>query len=144
MKEINVKIFLEEGAEYPKYMTSGSSGADLFAYQEIEIEPKESALVRTGIKIEIEEGYECQIRPRSGYSMKNKILILNTPGTIDSDYRGEIQVIMYNLNDAPFTVKKGDRIAQIVFAETLRGEFRAVELKSSERGEGGFGHTGGM
>ena len=76
--------------------------------------------------------------------MKNKILILNTPGTIDSDYRGEIQVIMYNLNDAPFTVKKGDRIAQIVFAETLRGEFRAVELKSSERGEGGFGHTGGM
>ena len=66
MKEINVKIFLEEGAEYPKYMTSGSSGADLFAYQEIEIEPKESALVRTGIKIEIEEGYECQIRPRSG------------------------------------------------------------------------------
>ena len=144
MKKIKVKIFTESGAPVPVYMTEGASGADLFAFEDTVIKPKEAVLVRTGVRIEIEDGYECQVRPRSGYSMKNKILILNSPGTIDSDYRGEIKVIMYNLSDESFSVKKNDRIAQMVFAEVIKAEFISEKLEESARGEGGFGHTGGM
>ena len=144
MKKVKVKLILEENAETPRYMTAGSSGADVFAYEDTSIKSHEAVLIRTGVRIEIENGYECQIRPRSGSSFKNKILILNTPGTIDSDYRGEIKIIMYNLNDEKFTVKKGDRIAQMVFAETLKAEFKTENLEDTPRGEGGFGHTGGM
>ena len=144
MKSVKVKILLEEGAESPKYMTDGSSGADIFAFEDTVIKTHEAAMVRTGIRIEIIKGFECQIRPRSGYSMKNKIIIMNSPGTIDSDYRGEIKIIMYNMNDSDFTVKKKDRIAQMVFAETLKAEFSEESLEETKRGEGGFGHTGGM
>ncbi|MDD3803984.1 MAG: dUTP diphosphatase [bacterium] len=141
---MKVKIFTESRAPVPVYMTEGASGADLFAFEDTVIKPKEAVLVRTGVRIEIEDGYECQVRPRSGYSMKNKILILNSPGTIDSDYRGEIKVIMYNLSDESFSVKKNDRIAQMVFAEVIKAEFISEKLEESARGEGGFGHTGGM
>jgi len=144
VNEIKVKILLEEGASLPKYMTEGSSGADVFAFEDIVIRPREAALVRTGIRLEIEEGYECQVRPRSGYSLKNRIMILNSPGTVDSDYRGEIKVIMYNLNEFDFQVKRNDRIAQIVFAPVSRALFEKADLAGSKRGEGGFGHTGGM
>ncbi|MGE3062204.1 MAG: dUTP diphosphatase [bacterium] len=144
MKNIKVKVLTDDNVALPAYMTEGSSGADLFAIEDTLIKPKEAVLVKTGVRIEMESGCECQIRPRSGYSFKNRILILNSPGTIDSDYRGEICVIMYNLSDKEFTVKKGDRIAQMVFSQVLKAEFVRDNLNESKRGEGGFGHTGGM
>ncbi len=142
MKKIKVKIKTDNNAIIPKYMTNGASGADIFSNENTIIKPGEVKLVSTGIFIEIPEDYECQIRPRSGLSYKHKILILNTPGTIDSDYRGEVKIIMYNLSNKDFEIKQGDRIAQMIFAPIVKAEFINDDLSSTERNDGGFGHTG--
>ncbi len=142
---IPVKIKIMPGAVIPAYHSRGSSGADIFACVEepVIIHPGDTALVPTGIRLEIPEGYEAQIRPRSGLALKNGITLLNTPGTIDSDYRGEIKIIMANLGKNEFVVERGMRIAQMVFAKVYRGHFiECGELEETERNEGGFGHSG--
>ncbi len=142
---IPVKITTAKGAVIPEYQSGGSAGADLFAFLDADmvIGPGSVALVPTGVYVEIPHGYEAQIRPRSGLALKHGITLLNTPGTIDSDYRGEIRIIVANLGREPFTVKHGMRIAQMVFAKVYRAHFIAVEaLSSTERNDGGFGHTG--
>lgn len=129
----------------PAYMTAYAAGMDLYAdvEDEIVIEPAKRMLVPTGISIALPEGFEAQIRPRSGLAIKHGIALVNSPGTIDADYRGEIKVIMINLGDAPFNVKRGERIAQMVVHEVSRISWIEVgEHDETERGEGGFGHTG--
>lgn len=129
----------------PSYMTSNSAGMDLYADLEHEIilAPGERSLIRTGIAIALPDGYEAQIRPRSGLALKYGISLVNSPGTIDSDYRGEIGIIIINHGNSSFTIKPGERIAQMVIAQFTRIEWQETdELESSSRGEGGFGHTG--
>ena len=136
---------LSSKVELPKYKTEGSSGLDLMAFIEksIKLNPKESVLVPTGISIAIAEDLEIQIRPRSGLAAKSNISILNTPGTIDSDYRGEIKVILFNHGKNEFIINNKDRIAQMVLAPIIKAEFEEVdELPDTIRGEGGFGSTG--
>mgnify|MGYP003623479353 FL=1 len=127
----------------PKYETSGAAGVDLAAAEDGVIHAGERRLVPTGIFMEIPQRYEGQVRPRSGLAIKHGITMLNSPGTIDSDYRGEICVILYNSSQEPFHYKKGDRIAQMVFAKVEQAEFEVVEsLEGSARGSKGFGSTG--
>lgn len=129
----------------PEYKTSGSSGLDLEAFidNDIIIKPKETALIPTGLSVAIPENMEIQVRPRSGLALKNKISVLNTPGTIDADYRGEIKVILVNLGNTNFVVKNGDRIAQMVLCPIIKAEFEITDnLPDTLRGEGGFGSTG--
>ncbi|MCX6268985.1 MAG: dUTP diphosphatase [Bacteroidetes bacterium] len=129
----------------PAYQTKASSGMDLRANldSDIVLKPLERALIPTGLFIEVPMGYEAQIRPRSGLAIKNGITLLNTPGTIDADYRGEIMVILVNLSTGDFIVRNGERIAQMVIAAHEKAEWVEVdELKETERGAGGFGHTG--
>ena len=136
---------LSSKVELPKYKTQGSSGLDLMAFIEksIKLNPKESVLVPTGISIAIEEDLEIQIRPRSGLAAKSNISVLYTPGTIDSDYRGEIKVILFNHGNNEFIINNKDRIAQMVLAPIIKAEFEEVdELPDTIRGEGGFGSTG--
>ena len=131
--------------ELPNYVTSQSAGADLRANIEepITLKPLERKLIPTGMHIELPEGYEAQVRPRSGLALKHGLTVLNTPGTIDADYRGEIGVILINLSNEPFTINDGDRIAQMVIAKHEQGNFIPVnKLIETERGTGGFGHTG--
>lgn len=131
--------------QLPEYATEGSSGLDLRAAVEIEmkIEKGKVGLVPTNLKVEIPVGYEIQIRPRSGLAAKNGIGVLNSPGTIDSDYRGEIKVILFNFSNEDFIIKRGDRIAQMVISKVYRANLIVTdELKESKRGEGGFGHSG--
>jgi len=147
MNKIKIKIILEGDKDelLPNYATDGSSGADLKANisQDIEILPGESYLVPTGIFLEIPEGYEVQIRPRSGLALKNKITILNTPGTIDSDYRGEIKVILINHSKDVFKITPLMRIAQMVVVPIYQAEFiKSQKLVETSRQEMGFGHTG--
>ena len=145
MTNINIKVVAKEGAKLPLYKTSGAAGADICALLEkpLVIESGKSAMIPTGLFFEIPEGYEVQIRPRSGLAAKNGVTVLNTPGTIDSDYRGEINVILINLGDKPFTVNNGDRIAQMLVAPVIQAEFSVVtSLDETERGAGGFGSTG--
>ncbi len=142
---INIKIQRLEGASVPVYQSKGSAGADLCAMikEPVTLSPGKTKLIPTGIFIEIPEGYEGQIRPRSGLSLKHGITFLNSPGTIDSDYRGEIKIIMTNFGEEDFVIKNGMRIGQIVFARVFRGEFIEVnELVRTDRDEGGFGHSG--
>ena len=137
--------YVSDGGLEPVYSSEQASGADLKAdiSEDIVITRGSTAVIPTGIRLEIPEGFEAQVRPRSGLAARNGITVLNTPGTIDSDYRGEIKVIMINLGDEDFTISKGDRIAQMVFAPVVRAEFSRTEnLKESERGHGGFGSTG--
>ena len=139
IKKLNPK------AELPKYKTEGSSGMDLMALIEkpIKIKPQSSALISTGLSIAIPEDTEVQIRPRSGLAAKSSISVLNTPGTIDSDYRGEIKIILFNHGKEEFTVNNMDRIAQMILMPVLKVEFEEVEeLPKSVRGSGGFGSTG--
>ncbi len=134
----------EEGM-IPLYATPFASGADVYASlnEPLVMKPGESALIPTGLFFEIPEGYEIQVRPRSGLALKNQITVLNTPGTIDSDYRGELKVILINHGKQEFIVEPKMRIAQIVLASVVRAEFiLAEEVTSTERGSGGFGHTG--
>ena len=136
---------LDKKVKLPEYKTTGSSGLDLTAFIEkkIVIKPGENALVPTGISIAIPEDTEVQIRPRSGLAAKNNISVLNTPGTIDSDYRGEIKVILFNHGDKDFTVNNDDRIAQMILMPILKVDFETVEtLPETIRGSGGFGSTG--
>ena len=142
---MKVKIINKSNNPIPEYATSQSAGMDLRAFikKPITIEPFNRELISTGLYIELPEGYEAQVRSRSGLAIKYGIIVLNSPGTIDSDYRGEIGVILVNLSNTPFTVKPGERIAQLVFAKYEKADFIEVEeLNETERGEGGFGHTG--
>lgn len=129
----------------PRYATEGSAGMDICAAVEGEvvIAPGETALIPSGFSIELPVGFEAQVRPRSGLAAKHGIGILNSPGTIDSDYRGEVKIILTNFSSKPFTVRRGDRIAQMVIHRYAHVDWQEVaELNSTERGEGGFGHTG--
>lgn len=140
-----VKIINKSDNPLPAYETSGSAGMDLRANLEepVILKPMERKLIPTGLFIELPEGFEAQIRPRSGLAAKHGVTVLNTPGTVDADYRGEIKVILVNLSNEPFEIKRGDRIAQMVIARHERVEWEKVEILSdTERGEGGFGHTG--
>lgn len=132
-----------EGLPLPARATPGSAGCDLCAAVEAELEPGDRVLIPTGFAIALPEGYEAQVRPRSGLALKHGIVLPNAPGTIDADYRGELQVILMNAGSLPFRVRRGDRIAQLVVAPVARAEFEEVEvLDPTERGAGGFGHTG--
>ena len=136
---------LNSKAQLPKYKTDGSSGMDLMALIEnsVTIKPQKSALIPTGLTIAIPEDTEIQIRPRSGLAAKSSISVLNTPGTIDSDYRGEIKIILFNHGKEEFTVNNNDRIAQMILMPVLKAEFEEVEeLPKTIRGSGGFGSTG--
>lgn len=134
---------LTEGAQVPSYSSAHAAGADLFADEELLIGPGKWALIKTGIALEIPVGYEVQIRSRSGLALKSGISVLNAPGTIDSDYRGEIGVILMNHNDYVYHVHKGDKIAQMVIAQHETAYFFSQdELSTTERGQGGFGSTG--
>ena len=132
-----------EGLPLPRYATAGAAGMDVVAAENVTIAPGARHAVATGFAIAIPEGYEVQVRPRSGLAFKNGITCLNTPGTIDSDYRGEMKVILINLGSEPFDVVRGERIAQLVPAPVQRAAFREVEeLDATARGTGGFGSTG--
>ena len=136
---------LDPEVKLPEYKTSGASGVDLVAFinETINLRPKASVLIPTGLSIALPKNYEIQIRPRSGLAAKNNISVLNTPGTIDSDYRGEIKVIIYNHGNKNFMINSGDRIAQMILAPVIKMEFEEVnDLPSSIRGESGFGSTG--
>lgn len=145
---IDVKIFIENAFDIPEYQSIGAAGMDLYANNEepILIQPGDRKLIGTGIRLQIPEGYEAQIRPRSGLVLKHGVTVLNTPGTIDSDYRGTIGVILYNSGAQRFYVNKGDRIAQMVFSKYERVDFvevgAAEDLDDSVRGVDGFGSTG--
>jgi len=134
---------LSPDAVIPSYQTEEAAGFDLHSVDEVVIKKGERKLISTGLAFEIEKGYEVQIRPRSGLAFKHGVSVLNSPGTIDSDYRGEIKVLLINLGDKDFEIKKGDRIAQAVIAPVVQAKILEVdELSSTERGSGGFGSTG--
>ena len=142
---MQIKIVNHSGNSLPAYETASSAGMDLRAWleQPVKIEPLERALIPTGLHIELPVGYEAQVRPRSGLAAKHGISVLNSPGTVDADYRGEIKVILVNLSKETFVINSGDRIAQMVIARHERAEFAEVEaLSETSRGAGGFGHTG--
>ncbi|MGI5859500.1 MAG: dUTP diphosphatase [Tepidanaerobacteraceae bacterium] len=146
--KIKIAICKTEGAEdlpLPQYMTCGSAGMDLAAnVSEITyLEPGDFKVIPCGIKIQLPLGFEAQVRPRSGLAAKHGITLLNSPGTIDSDYRGEIKVVLINHSKQKFAIKRGDRIAQLVISKVVQAEiFQKRKLLETERGEGGFGHTG--
>lgn len=170
MQSIKIKIKAAPNVKIPEYKTIGSAGADVSAYlpsstgstgsptaptstgsagsptptsAAITLRPLERALIPTGLYFEIPEGFEIQVRPRSGLAIKNGVTCLNTPGTIDSDYRGELKIILINLGSEDFKIENGDRIAQIVVAPVTRGDFEIVpEINETKRGSGGFGSTG--
>lgn len=145
MNSIEVKCIVKEGASLPVYKTLGAAGADVCACVEkpVVIPAGKRGVVQTGLSFEIPEGYEIQVRPRSGLAVKNGVMVLNTPGTIDSDYRGELMVILANFGDSDFTVNYGDRIAQLIVAPVTQGIFvKADTLGETERGANGFGSTG--
>ncbi|MBI4971399.1 MAG: dUTP diphosphatase [Candidatus Omnitrophica bacterium] len=148
MKKINVRVKRlshGENIEAPGYMSSGAAGMDLRAAvkEPMTLEPGRWKMIPTGLAISLPQGYEAQIRPRSGLAAKNGITCLNSPGTIDSDYRGEINIILINLSDQPFLIERGMRIAQMVFSEVTQAELEfEEELDMTIRGVGGFGHTG--
>lgn len=147
---VKVKVCFEklpgcEDIPVPRYLTTGSAGMDLCAAvdEPVEILPGEIKFIRTGLKISLPAGIEAQIRPRSGLALKHGISLVNTPGTVDADYRGEIGLIMINFGKHPFTVNRGDRVAQMVLNQVVQGELIEVEcLEETERSSGGFGHTG--
>ncbi|WP_337865219.1 dUTP diphosphatase [Ignavibacterium sp.] len=145
--EIKIKRLSEEFSDValPAYATEGSAGMDIRAAvkDELIIEPGKVTLVPTNLSVEIPKGYEIQVRPRSGLAANHSIGILNSPGTIDSDYRGEVKIILMNFGDKPFTIHRGDRIAQLVVSKVYSAKIVETEnLNSSCRGDGGFGHTG--
>ena len=143
-----VKVLIKKlysSVQLPEYKTSGASGMDLIAFLKdpINIKPKKSSLIPTGLSVAFSENYEIQIRPRSGLAAKNNISVLNTPGTVDSDYRGEIKVIIYNHGDTDFKVNNGDRIAQMILTPVIKMKLEETDkLPETIRGEGGFGSTG--
>jgi dUTP pyrophosphatase len=148
MRKVEIGIKRKEGTEdlpLPQYKTPGASGMDLYAdvKGELTLGPGEIKLVSCGIYLSIPEGFEAEVRPRSGLALKHGITLVNTPGTIDSDYRGLVSLIMTNLGSLPFTIQRGDRVAQLVIKEVIRAELlESEELDETVRSEGGFGHTG--
>jgi dUTP pyrophosphatase len=145
MSAIEVKIVNHSSNPLPEYATRGSSGMDLRAslQQPVQLRSLERALIPTGLFIELPEGYEAQVRPRSGLAVKHGITCLNTPGTIDADYRGEIKIILINLSDQEQVIHPGERIAQMIVQKTERINWKPViELEKTKRNDGGFGHTG--
>lgn len=142
---LEIAVDLEEEKCIPEYSSEQAAGADVKAYitEEITLKPGSSVLIPTGLRLEIPNGYEVQIRPRSGLALKFQITVLNSPGTIDSDYRGEIKIILINHGKSDFTITPGMRIAQMVLAPVVQGVFiKKSDLAITKRGEGGFGHTG--
>ncbi|WP_405378612.1 dUTP diphosphatase [Nonlabens sp. Asnod3-A02] len=142
---MTIKIINKSSHALPHYETEASAGMDLRANLQtaVTLQPLERAIIKTGLFIELPIGTEAQVRPRSGLAAKKGVTVLNAPGTIDADYRGEIGVILVNLSSEPFTVENGERIAQLVIAKHERADWQQVEeLSSTERGEGGFGSTG--
>ena len=139
-----VKVYKHDDVELPFYATPNSSGFDLIAQEDIVLRPNNKKLISTGLYVEIPEGYEIQIRPRSGLSLKTPLMIANSPGTIDSDYRGEIKIIIWNTSPSQsYTIRRGDRIAQGVLAKVERAKFVVVDkLSPTERQDKGFGHSG--
>lgn len=145
MKTIPIGVRVSGGAKLPEYKTEGSAGADLRAHidEPLWLKPLERAFIPTGLRIELPEGYEGQVRPRSGLALEKGITCLNSPGTIDSDYRGEIKIILINLGQAPVCINPGDRIAQLVVSQYTKALFEPKEeISESGRGSGGFGSTG--
>ena len=145
MEKLKVKVVNSGSQPLPEYATPQSAGMDLRANIDapIVLKPLERVLVPTGLHIALPEGYEAQIRPRSGLALKHGITVLNTPGTIDSDFTGDIGVILINLSDSPYVIEPGERIAQMVIARYEHAELELVEsISETERGDGGFGHTG--
>lgn len=142
---MNIKIINKSSHELPHYETSASAGMDLRANisESVTLQPLERAIIKTGLFMELPAGFEAQVRPRSGLAAKKGITVLNAPGTVDADYRGEIGVILVNLSNEAFSIENGERIAQLVIAKHERAEWIAVEeLSETSRGEGGFGSTG--
>lgn len=145
MSYLQVKIINKSHHELPKYSTAGSSGMDLRAFldSDVLLKPLQRKLIPTGLFIELEEGYEAQVRSRSGLAIKEGIICLNSPGTVDADYRGELKVILINLSDEEVTIHDGDRIAQMVIQKIEKINWKPVQqINETERGEGGFGHSG--
>ena|SRR5690242_10697118 len=146
MHYVEIKIINISGNPVPEYATPGSAGLDLRAWlpeEAVTLKPLERKLIPTGLFFEIPGGFEVQIRPRSGMAIKHGITCLNSPGTVDSDYRGEIKIILINLSSEPHTINSGDRIAQMIVAKVEKAQLIEVErLETTGRGEGGFGHTG--
>lgn len=145
MQNIQVHIINTSSNDLPSYATEGSAGMDIRANLQnpVTLQPLERQLIPTGLFIELPCGYEAQVRPRSGLAIKQGITCLNSPGTVDADYRGELKVILINLSNTPQTIQHGDRIAQMIIAKAERAELVPVqELNETSRGEGGFGHTG--
>ena len=145
MSQLKVKIVNKSHHQLPAYATEASAGMDVRAFisEPITLQPLERALIPTGLYMSLPVGYECQVRPRSGLAAKHGVTVANAPGTIDADYRGEIKVILINLSREPFTVKDGERVAQLVVARHEVVEWESVgTLDDTERGDGGFGHTG--
>ena len=145
MNKIEVKLVAQKGAVVPSYKTEGAAGADVCAFlsEPVTIAPGSFAMIPTGLFFEIPQGYEIQVRPRSGLAAKNGITVLNTPGTIDSDYRGELKIILINLGCSAFVVNNGERIAQIIVSPVTVANFTITDsLSDTERGEKGFGSTG--
>lgn len=144
MTDVYVKIIRHGHFQpLPAYKTAGSAGCDVFAFRDVVIYPGSRCLVPTGLFLEIPVGYECQVRSRSGIAMSHGVIVLNSPGTIDSDYRGEVGVLLYNAGDTPFEIRPGDRIAQLVFCPVTQVKFDVVdEIQQTERGSGGWGSTG--
>ncbi len=142
---MNVKIVNKSNNSLPAYATESSAGVDLYSFleQPVILQPLQRAMIPTGIFIELPVGYEAQIRPRSGLAAKHGLTVLNTPGTIDADYRGEIKIILVNLSNEPFTINSGERIAQMIISSYEHVSWMQVnELNETNRGDGGFGHTG--
>lgn len=145
MERIKIKVINRSGNELPAYETFSAAGMDVRAFlkEPVTLGPLERALIPTGLYIQLPHGYECQIRPRSGLALKHGITLVNSPGTVDADYRGEIGVILINLSNEPFVIKDGERICQMVIKSYIRAEWEPVErLDTTERGDGAFGHTG--
>ena len=145
MQSVTIKIINNSSNGLPAYETIGSSGMDLRANLEepVKLQPMQRALIPTGLFIELPVGFEAQVRPRSGLAIKHGITCLNSPGTVDSDYRGELKIILINLSNESFTIQHGERIAQMIIQPVVKAEWQEVEvLNESKRGGGGFGHTG--
>jgi len=146
MSTIKVKIINKSHHPLPAYATPGSAGMDVRAYlpeAPVVLRPMQRALIPTGLYIQLPQGYECQIRPRSGLALKHGISLVNTPGTVDADYRGEIGVIVINLSDTPFTINDGERVCQMVIKEYTRVDWEETDrIDRTERGDGAFGHSG--
>ena len=145
MQSVTIKIVNNSSNTLPHYQTIGSSGMDLRANLEepVKLQPLQRALIPTGLFIELPLGFEAQVRPRSGLAIKHGITCLNSPGTVDSDYRGELKIVLINLSNETFMIQHGERIAQMVIQPVVKAEWQEVEvLNESKRGAGGFGHTG--